>query len=268
MNELNLSRRLMAFVVDCLCCLGATIAALYPLAQLNQDRFRIGSPLPEPFEETLLVNDNGVATLQVSRLFTTADCVFPRPVPEAVLAPIAPKQADEVWICAERFLGIAAGHVANVTYDSRSDGAVRVWWHYSLPVTAEGVVIRPLYPVGIMTFGLMLLLAMLGHRFFRGQTPGKMLTGLRVASTGGSCTLCRELRRLVPFLVAGLYVLGTGFVAPELAAHTAFGWAKTGVSVAFCGFALWYFLWPAMKGDHLMRYDRATGFRTTWALLD
>jgi RDD family len=263
-----LSRRLMAFVVDCLLCLGVTIALLYPLTQLDQDRFRIGSPLPEPFEETLLINDDGAATLQVSRLFSTADCVLPRPVPEAVLAPIAPKQADEVWICAERFLGIAAGHVANVIYDARSDGAVRVWWHYSLPVTAAGAVIRPLYPVGIMTFGLMLLLAMLGHRLFRGQTPGKMLTGLRVQSRGGVCTLCREVRRLGPFLVAGLYVLGGGFVAPERAAHTVLEWAATGVSFAFFGFVLWYYLWPAMKGDHLMRHDRATGFRTAWALLD
>jgi uncharacterized RDD family membrane protein YckC len=261
MNDVSGSRRLVAFLIDCLVFLGLAIAILYPLSRVNDDLFRIGSPLPEISSSTVTTRRDGVATAQVSGTWITSDCTIPRPVPDAILAPIAPVEPDEVWVCADRFMGIAAGHTANVTYGFKRTGNTATWQSYTLPVTVEGQPIRAIYPVGVLTFGLMFLTAVV----FGGRTPGKALTGLRIESVDGTCLRCREMRRLGPFFLAAAASLLTGLLAPELGGIAAFQWMWFGATIAFWLFALWYYALPFMTDAGRARYDWATKFRVVLA---
>jgi hypothetical protein len=97
------------------------------------------------------------------------------------------------------------------------------------------------------------------------RTPGKMLAGLRVESLGGTCSACREARRLGPFILAGAFGLLTGLLGAEISISTTLQWAVLGLQVGFWLFVLWYYALPFVSNTGRARYDLATKFRVVLA---
>jgi uncharacterized RDD family membrane protein YckC len=273
MNEMQGSRRLTAFVVDCLVFLALAIALLLPLTWIDADRFRIGSPLPEIFEESTTRTKGGKTTAAMSGTWTSAICATPSPVPQSLLDPIAPQMPRRVLVCADSFMGIASGHTAYVNYmrvsqtvtGMQGDSQVIVAKLgtpdvFTAPTDAAGNPVRALFPLGLMTFGMMWAVSVMGWR-----TPGKMLAGLRVESLGGTCRACREGRRLAPLILAGAFALVTGLFGAEISASATLQWAVLGLQVAFWLFVLWYYALPFVTNTGRARYDLATKFRVVLA---
>ncbi|NJM83328.1 MAG: hypothetical protein HC844_13305 [Tabrizicola sp.] len=266
MNDIFGSRRLVAFLLDCLIFGAIAIAVFYPV---RGDLFRIGSPLPEISQSSFVSTRNGTTTALISGTWTSAECKVVTSVSQALLSPIAPIKADRVLLCADRFLGIASGHTAYVHYRVPGNSKTVVQGNrtatisergtpafYTVTVDAEGAPVRAIYPVGLLTFGLMFAVAALG-----GRTPGKRLASLRVEPVGGSCIWCRELRRLGPLLVAAVFSIVTGLLPLELATAGLLQWGVLGLTLAFWLFAIWYYGVPFFAAHGVTRYDHATGFR-------
>jgi hypothetical protein len=273
MSDVQTSSRLIAFLVDCLVFLALAILLLLPLIQLDPDRVRIGTPLPEFGSASTVRTVGGQTTAEISGTWISATCVTPRPVPDALLSAITPHKAERVLLCSETFLGLGGGHIAHVDYYeagptqtgmqgntritvSRRGAAAR----YSVTTNEAGVPLRALFPVGLLTFVLMWLVAAKGW-----PTPGKLITGIRVARDRGTCRLCRETRRLAPFLVAGLFALVTGLFDAEIAASATLAWAILAAQLSFWLFAIWYYAVPLLSDAGRARYDAATGFRVVLA---
>lgn len=273
MNEMQGSRRLVAFLIDCLVFLGLAIAVLFPLTLLDDDRFRIGSPLPEVSTVSSVSTRNGQTTALISGTWISATCAEPEPVPDALLARIAPQEARRVLVCADSFLGLASGHTAYVDYflagrtqtGMQGNSEITVTERgapalYSTTTDAAGNPMRALFPVGLLTFGLMWAVAAMGW-----PTPGKLIAGLRVESLDGTCRACRELRRLGPFILAGGFALLTGLLAAEISVSPILQWGVFGLQIAFWLFALWYYAVPFMTNAGRARYDLAAKFRVVLA---
>jgi uncharacterized RDD family membrane protein YckC len=272
MNDMLGSRRLVAFLIDCLIFLGIAIAVLYPLTRLDGDRFRIGSPLPEIFSSSTARTVNGKTTAEISGTWIAATCAEPETVPEAVLGALEPVQVRRVLVCADTFLGLASGHTTRVDYFAGevvtgTDGNTRISAikrdspvSFSVSTDAQGNPVRALFPIGLLTFGLMFAVAAKGW-----STPGKLLTGLRVESVDGTCRVCREFRRLGPFLLAAGFALVTGFFGAEIAASPTLQSANLVLTIAFWIFVLWYYAVPFMTDAGRARYDWSTKFRVVLA---
>ncbi|MCU0826054.1 MAG: hypothetical protein MUE52_01285 [Tabrizicola sp.] len=269
MGQAQVSQRLIAFVIDGLVFLALAIALVYPLTLIDPDRFRIGSPLPEFASSSTIRSSEGDTTGQISGTWIAATCVAPKPVPEALAATIAPQEPERVLLCSETFLGLGGAHYAIIDYFKAGRTQTGMQGDMTITVTkrgpparltvttdAQGAPLRALYPVGILTFGLMWLVAALGW-----PTPGKLVTGLRVQSDGGTCRTCRETRRLAPFLLAGLFALVTGFFGAEIAARETLATVVLAARVGFWLFAVWYYVLPLLPDGGEARYDTATGFR-------
>ena len=267
------SARPIAFLIDCLVFLGLALALLYPLTQLDSDRFRIGTPLPEFGSVVTTTTRNGTTTATIGGTWVSATCETPKPVPEAVLVGILPDQVDRVLVCADKFMGLSSGHTTHVQYrlfgetQSGMQGNQKITVtkvlgsaRYALSTDAAANPVRPLFPLGLMTFGLMWAVAAIGW-----PTPGKLITGLRVHSPEGACRPCREFRRLGPFLLAGGFTLLTGLLEVELLASPALQLAQFAAQIAFWLFALWYYAWPYLMSARAARYDMATGCRVVLA---
>ncbi len=273
MTETYGSARPIAFLIDCLVFLGLALALLYPLTQLNGDQFRIGTPLPEFGSVFSTTTRNGTTTATISGTWISATCVTPDPVPEAALVAILPDQVDQVLVCADKFMGLSSGHTTHVLYrlfgetQSGMQGDQKITVRrvigsarYALSTDAAANPVRPVYPLGLMTFGLMWAVAALGW-----PTPGKLITGLRVHAPEGACRPCREIRRLGPFLLAGGFTLLTGLLEGELLAAPTLQMAQFAAQIAFWIFALWYYAWPYLRSAGAARYDLATGCRVVLA---
>jgi hypothetical protein len=267
------SRRLVAFLIDCVAFLGLAILLLFPLARIDGDVFRIGSPLPEPFSESLVSTRNGATTATISGIWTVSNCVEPGAEPKALLDLLAPHEVRGVLVCVDSFLGLASGHTAHVDYflsgptQSGMQGNSKITvtkrgapGRLSVPTDDSGNPVRALFPIGLLTFGLMLAVAALGW-----PTPGKLVTGLRVESVDGTCRACRELRRLGPLVIAGAFVLVAGLFSTEVAQSPVLQWGELGLQVGFWIFVIWYYAVPFMSDAGRARYDWATKFRVVLA---
>lgn len=263
----------MAFVVDCLVFLGLAVLLLYPLTLSDQDRFRIGTPLPDMFSSSTVSSQNGQTIALLSTTWTSSRCVEPKDEPAPLLALIGLERARTVLICAEKFLGLASGHTGYVEYfqmgptvtgqqgDTTITAAKRgPLVAVSLTTDVNGTPVRAIYPLGLMTFGLMLIVAARGWR-----TPGKMLAGLRVESADGTCRACREWQRLGPFVLGGAFAMVTGLAANEIALSSTLQTGVLILQLGFWAFVLWYHALPALGEGSRARYDRATKVRVVLA---
>lgn len=88
-------------------------------------------------------------------------------------------------------------------------------------------------------------------------SPGKWLMGLTI--TGQGCAMCREIRRLGPFLLLSL----PGLFAPLILSIGAPWPLPTPLIAAAIALVALHCLLPVIRGQHLMPWDRATGFHVS-----
>ncbi len=149
-----------------------------------------------------------------------------------------PQYVAEIRIVQPKEPGARINRYVELEIAARSDGAL-------IEVVTLDNALMPL----VLLLGAALCLA-------RGvPTPGKALLGLRIQGQG--CALCREVRRIGPFVLLGflevaIALSGIAFTVP---------WVLVG-AIALTVFAafFYYYLWPLFQWRGAMRYDRATGF--------
>lgn len=233
-------RRVLALLVDW--ALVALVTTLLVLPFLDPDRTGLrlsGAPLT----------------------FTT--CQNVTSVSQNIADLVAPEVIAGGTLCKVRPFGFYNGRTLNLVYahNQSKDGGVTWSTSRTLSVALNGddEVVQVFTPQSLLVpLFLMILSAVLLGRNRR--TPGKRLAGLRVAGQG--CAMCREARRLGPFVVLGALTFAMG----ALPASTLSGLAHAPVWVLILGggaiFAYFagFFLLPLIRWRGAMPYDRKTGF--------
>ena len=175
-------------------------------------------------------------------------------------------KAESANLCSTYQNGFFAGSNLLVSSDTNAEGniaqdAVTI----SVPLDQEGQEIVPFYPVSyaqpILVFALIVLLTF----WWRGQTPGKKVTKIQVATQEGDYpsfmqVLRRESLKFAPAIV--LFIVG--LVAPTYSLEQAVPLLQRGESIpvvlGFLGVSTFiYILWwvaPMLWWNGSMPYDR------------
>lgn len=179
------------------------------------------------------------------------DLIAGRPVEEAGLCEFRPNLVFPL----QRLVTI------KVVEPTQEGSRIKRFTEYEFSVDDEGVITQSVEIDSVLAQFILLI----GSALFvtrTGTTPGKRLLNLRV--TGEGCVLCREARRIGPFLVFAFAELGLTFYAQTLTELYSISWMLV-VScfavllAAFVG----YYIVPMIRWSGAMPYDRATGFRVT-----
>ena len=182
---------------------------------------------------------------------------------------VAPDPINSAQLCENRPFGIYNGRQVSMVFALKQtkDGAITKKSYKTATVSIDGdnQITQTIAPQGLM----ILLLLIIGGAVLlaRGRrTPGKVLLGLRIAGDG--CAMCREVRRLGPFLAFSLLAFGVdlvpagGFVK-AFARTPVLGMAFLAGVIALAVF--WYYVWPFIRWKGVARWDAATGFEVTRA---
>ncbi len=205
--------------------------------------------------------------------FSWSSCEW-RDAPEGALGtPRGTAVAAGSRICTQYAFGIYNGRAVVVNYGGQS---LRKPSHRGVPVITVNTAQTARFPVdgtghditifvpqlALVPLAMMIMGAVAIARGW--QTPGKRLAGLRVLGRG--CAMCRELRRLGPFLLAGTLQMLADLV-PDAAVWLMRtpAWTVSAVGLTVVVGVLLYYVWPLLVWRGAMPYDRATGFKVVRA---
>jgi uncharacterized RDD family membrane protein YckC len=230
-------RRIGAFLVDYSLAYVLTLLLLLPVLDPDQGKLRLSQGLLR------FTSCNAVTTL-----------------PQAFHDLVAPKQIAEAQVCQTYPFGIRNGATVQILYDVVAQGPGRTYKHLTIATTSDGTPFIPFAPQTTMLY-LLLIIASAALLTRKRRTPGKRLFGLAVAGSG--CAMCRELRRLGPFLLVGLANLLAPFLidmttVPDLTNALPLLLLAGGLITLL--FLLYYIL-PLIRWRGAMPWDRSTGYK-------
>ncbi|QUJ75418.1 RDD family protein [Sulfitobacter albidus] len=207
--------------------------------------------------------------LRLSGGVSYTQCLPVKSISQELADLVAPSPPDAASLCTNRSWGLYNGRTLTIIFDRRisQDGAVTTSSQRSITVALDGsdsptTILTPQSALNPLV--LMLASALLLAR--RGRTPGKRLTGLRI--TGQGCAMCREVRRLGPFVLLGIGSTVLSVLPPDSLADLppmAQIWVYVGGGVIVLLAFVWLYVWPLLRWRGAMPYDRATGFRVVSA---
>ncbi|MEQ6201590.1 hypothetical protein ABMC88_00925 [Sulfitobacter sp. HNIBRBA2951] len=200
-------------------------------------------------------------------------CARIAPDASGTRAEVSPEQAGFARTCTVRTFGFYNGRVIVQNYGKATVhrpyirgvpyGATTTYRTSVFAVDGAGVAVTTFAPQHVIVPLLLVIYGAvslgLGH-----QTIGKRLAGVRAAGTG--CAMCREVRKLGVFVLAGLgYLMMMAMPDALLLFAWVPDWATTAVGVTAVVLFCFYFIWPLAWWRGAMPYDRATGFEVVRA---
>ncbi|MEM9584098.1 MAG: hypothetical protein AAGA08_13385 [Pseudomonadota bacterium] len=230
-------RRFFALIVDLF--LASILAMLFAL------------PLTHAAPEKLRLSEG---------LFRVHLCQPITSFPQVVTDYIDGREVAEASFCRYRpNLVFPPQYVAEIKILEPKEPGARINRYVELEIATleDGTLIEPVAIDEVLT-ALILLLGAAAFLVRGRATPGKALLGLQIVGEG--CALCREVRRVGPFVLfssleTALMALGVGLTVP-VAIHAT-------IVLIILAAAAYYYLWPLIRWRGAMRYDRASGFIVT-----
>ena len=200
--------------------------------------------------------------LQLSEGFVRfAQCQKITGLPPEVIALIDGRDVTEAKFCTYRpnvfFPAQYKGEI-ELTEPQEKGSRVRKITEFTFPATSKGIITQAIeidhvFRDLVLLLGSALLLAR-GRR-----SPGKAL--LKIKLVGQGCAICREFRRIGPFLIYSITILAIEVLNVTLV--TTYTIPSSVVLVTLAGLSIayiYYYVWPLIWWRGQTRYDQATGF--------
>lgn len=234
-----LFRRLVALFVDWTIVALLTTVVMYPLVKGNTDNIRYSG-----------------ASVEIGGCWpaTTA--------PQELHDLIAPHPIQELVICQRKPFGFDNGLEAELTFDMQETrrGAVtsRTYKEITTPISNNGIPVDPLTPQTLLILLGLVAGSAIWPRGNAKQSPGKKLLGLSVETASQAAMWKREFLRFAPFFVFAVFEFAPLGMKQIWIANVQWFVA---LSVVVLVFLLWYYIWPLIRWQGAMRYDRISGTR-------